>query len=314
MSSARARLTAYFGERDRSHGTFLADRTLAVMASAGLERSAVLRGSEGFGNKHRLQSSSLLSLSEDLPMVTLGVGIRNQVERAAGEIRELAPEGLVTVEPVESPAPAGTATGIQVWLRRGQKLGSEPAHVGVVRLLARHGAAAAVCLLGVDGTTGIASRAGQVLLLERKRADGRARRWRAGCTVALRRSDPGTAARGRGRSDRWRGSPPDGAEQRLTMFGTEVRDLDGRPLHSTLVRTARESGGSGASVLTGIYGFTGPSKPRGRLTLSVATPRTGDDRACRLGSELRPLGGGRAGSRWRSRRDRPALRSPHLRV
>ncbi len=123
------------------------------MVSAGLERSAVLRGSEGFGNKHRLQSSSLLTLSEDLPMVTLGVGIRNQVERAAGEIRELAPEGLVTVEPVESPAPAGTATGIQVWLRRGQKLGSEPAHVGVVRLLARHGAAAAVCLLGVDGTT-----------------------------------------------------------------------------------------------------------------------------------------------------------------
>ncbi len=96
------------------------------------------------------------------------------------------------------------------------------------------------------------------------------------------------------------GSPPDGAEQRLTVFGTEVRDLDGRPLHSTLVRTARESGGSGASVLTGIYGFTGPSKPRGdslfqlRRRVPVMTELVDSAQSCDRWAEVaRGLGGDR---------------------
>jgi PII-like signaling protein len=170
----------------------------------------------------------------------------------------------VTVEAVGVPGGTGNgSTGLGVWLRRGQRLGPEPAYMGVVRLLARQGARAATCLLGVDGTTGS------------RRERARFFAWNGSVPLlVLATGEPETIYLS---ADRIQGllpgaeiellgdgaDPPGCAEQRLTVFGTEVRGPDGRPLHSTLVRNVREAGGSGASVLAGIYGFTGGSPPHG---------------------------------------------------
>jgi len=62
------RLSVYFGERDRADGRLLADALIDLFARHGLRTSALLRGIEGFGIKHRLQSERLLTLSEDLPL------------------------------------------------------------------------------------------------------------------------------------------------------------------------------------------------------------------------------------------------------
>jgi len=260
-------MTVYFGERDRSGGAFLADLVVEAAASAGVDRSAVLRGTEGFGQKHRLQSSQLLSLSEDLPMIVVAVGDAVPVRAAADRVRSLAANGLVLVE--KQGGPNQGSTGVDIWLRRGQRLGDGPAHVGVVRLLARHGATAAVTLLGVDGSAG--------------RRRERARFFSSNTSVPLIVSATGPAAAlaraGAQISALLPGASLDfssapepafsGGWRRLTVYGSESPIADGTPLHSHLIRTVRESGGSGATVLTGIHGFTGDAEPRGDSFLQV---------------------------------------------
>ncbi len=65
------RLSVYFGERDRARGRLLADELIDVFARHGVRSSILLRGVEGFGIKHRLQTERLLTLSEDLPLLAL---------------------------------------------------------------------------------------------------------------------------------------------------------------------------------------------------------------------------------------------------
>ena len=60
MNQDCPKLTTYFGERDR----VLAEELLDVYERHSLETSVLLRGSEGFGVKHRLQSQRLLTPSE----------------------------------------------------------------------------------------------------------------------------------------------------------------------------------------------------------------------------------------------------------
>ena len=73
MNEDCLKLTTYFGERDRTNGRFLADALLDVYERHALQVSALFRGSAGFGLKHRLHTDRLLTLSEDLPIVSVAV-------------------------------------------------------------------------------------------------------------------------------------------------------------------------------------------------------------------------------------------------
>lgn len=154
------KLTVYFGERDRAGRRFLADALIDVFARHRLRTSVMLRGAEGFGLAHRLQTQRLLSLSEDLPLVAVGVDTRQRIEAVVEEVGELTAGGLVTLErarllgaPLDAPAPAdGEATKLTVYLGRKQRAHGRAAHLAVVDLLHRRGVAGATVLLGVDGT------------------------------------------------------------------------------------------------------------------------------------------------------------------
>jgi PII-like signaling protein len=45
----------------------------------------LLRGTEGFGSRQHLQTQRLLTLSEDLPMVSVAVDTRQRIEQALAE-------------------------------------------------------------------------------------------------------------------------------------------------------------------------------------------------------------------------------------
>ena len=67
------RLTTYFGERDRDGGRFLADALVEAYARQGIKVSALVRGAAGFGLHHHFHTDTLLTLSEDLPMLSVAV-------------------------------------------------------------------------------------------------------------------------------------------------------------------------------------------------------------------------------------------------
>ena len=79
MNEDCLKLTTYFGERDRAEDGLLGDRLMDIYGEHRLRASVLLRGAEGFGARH-LRTDRLLSLSEDLPVVSVAVDERARIE------------------------------------------------------------------------------------------------------------------------------------------------------------------------------------------------------------------------------------------
>jgi PII-like signaling protein len=280
------KLTTYFGERDRAGERFLADALVDLYARHRLRTSLVMRGVEGFGVKHHLHTDRLLTLSEDLPMVSVAVDLRTRIEAALDEVVALSGDGLITLERARMPDAAAVAdvheeTKLTVYLGRGERAGGRPAHVAVVDALHRHGVAGATVLLGVDGTVRgerrrarffaanaqvplmvVAIGAGEriaaalpelrdlladpLVTLERVRVCKRDGR-RLAAPEAVAATDPSGLA----------------VWQKLMVYCGEQSRHAQRPLYAELVRALRTAGASGATALRGIWGYHGDHAPHG---------------------------------------------------
>jgi PII-like signaling protein len=265
------KLTTYFGERDRARGGWLADAFIDVYARHGLQASLVMRGMEGFGVKQHLRTDRLLSLSEDLPLVTVAVDARARIEAALEDVRALEFDGLLTLERarmltgrIEPVALAGEVK-LTVYVGR-----HEGVHETVVALLRERGIAGATVLLGVDGT----------ILGERHRAAFFGRN--AGVPLMVIAVGDGARIAGvlpelgallerplitleRVRVCKRDGErlaapqePPEGAWQKLMVYAGEQSRL-----HDELVRRLRRAGAAGATTLRGVWGYHGDHAPHG---------------------------------------------------
>jgi PII-like signaling protein len=162
VTRAGLKLTTYFGERDRADGTFLADALLDLYERHGVEVSVLLRGTEGFGLKHRLHSQRLLTLSEDLPVMTVAVDTAERIRALLPDVVARTGDGLVTLERARMLTGRIDATGerdeehdatkLTLYVGRRERAGGRLAYLAVVDLLHRRGIAGATVLLGVDGT------------------------------------------------------------------------------------------------------------------------------------------------------------------
>lgn len=163
MNEDCLKLTAYFAERDRVGQRFLGEALLEICERHAFQASVMLRGAEGFGPNHILQTDRLLSLSEDLPAVLTAVDTRARIETALPEIIAIDNHGLVTLErasmltgPVQSvalPEDLHDATKLTIYCGRHERAHGRPAYIAIVDLLRRCGALSATVLLGVDGTS-----------------------------------------------------------------------------------------------------------------------------------------------------------------
>jgi PII-like signaling protein len=299
VTAQGAKLTSWIGEHDRAGGRLLADALLDVYARHGVRTSCLLRGIEGFGAKHRLQSERLLSLSEDLPLVAVAVGARAEIERLRDEVAALQRTGLLTCEPVQlldgDPPPDGDLAGeddgehvkLTVHLAREQRADGGPAHRAVVAALHDAGVAGATVLLGIDGMLdGIRARArflarnARVPLIvvsvgERARIAAALPHLAAlapGALMTLEPVDvckrdgvrlatpPAAPQEGDGGLERW---------QQLTVYASEQSRHDGETLHTALVRRLRAEGARGATALRGVWGYHGDHAPHGDRFWSV---------------------------------------------
>jgi PII-like signaling protein len=291
------KLTTYFGERDRTEDRFLADALLDVYGRHELEISLLLRGAAGFGIKHHFRTDRLLTLSEDLPLVSVAVDTRKRIEAALPEVMELKRSGLVTLErarlltgelsPVELPEELNEATKLTIYVGRQERVYGMPAYAAVCDLLYRRDVAGATVLLGVDGTAhGVRRRAkflgrnAEVPMMIVAIGDGRSiarvlpelggmlRRplvtlervrvcKRDGARLAEPHPLPGTDEHGLAL---W---------QKLMVYGSEQARHERRPVHQELVRRLREGRASGATTLRGVWGFHGDHAPHGDKLLQI---------------------------------------------
>jgi PII-like signaling protein len=287
------KLTAYFGERDRARarGGFLADALTAIYARHELRASVLMRGVEGFGARHSPRTDRLLSLSEDLPMVSLAVDSRPRIEAALHEVEAIAGGKLVTierarmltgpVEAVELPAELHEATKLTVYVGRHERVGRAPAHEALVALLHASGVAGATVLLGVDGTVDgehhrarfLGRNAGVPLIVVAVAEGARiaAVLPRLGALLArplvtlervrVCKRDGQRLAEPRHVPE----SDPSGLAlwHKLTVFAGEQSRHQGHPLSGQLMRELRRAGAAGATSLRGIWGYHGDHPPHG---------------------------------------------------
>ncbi|MCW3029270.1 MAG: hypothetical protein JWN81_2481 [Solirubrobacterales bacterium] len=290
------KLTTYLGERDRIGGRPLADALVDLYARREIRASALFRGIEGFGIGHRLRTARLLSLSEDLPVVSVALDTRERIEALIEEVAAITREGLVTLERArllgeDAPARSGDlgdhAVKLTVHVGRRERALGRPAYLAVVDLLHRHGVAGATVLLGVDGTLGgtrqrarfFGSNA-QVPLMVISVGDGGVIAGvlpelsamlshplltlervdvckRDGVLLAQPREPPALDEAGLAY---W---------QKLSVYAGEQTRHDGEPLYSALVRRLRAEGAAGATALRGLWGYHGDHPPHGEHPWSL---------------------------------------------
>ena len=297
MNDDCLKLTTYFGERDRVDGRFLADAMLDLYGRHNIETSILLRGAEGFGLKHHLHTDRLLTLSEDLPVVSVAVDTRERIEAVLPDVEALKRPGLVTLErarllssplgPVELPEELHEATKLTLYVGRQEQASGVPVHEAVCDLLHRRSLAGASVLLGVDGT----------VRGERERAQFFGRNARvpmmiiavgSGASIArvlpelddLLAEPLATIERVRvckrdgellARPHALPGSDEHGLAlwQKLMVYTSEHAKHGRHPIHAELVRRLRQTGAGGATVLRGIWGFHGDHAPHGDRLLQL---------------------------------------------
>ena len=291
MNEDCLKVTTYFGERHRHDGRFLADGILDLYESHAFQTSILLRGAEGFGVKQRLQTQRLLSLSEDLPVVAIGVDSRSRVEPFLETLKTRVPEGLLTVErarmltgrvgAVELPTDLHEATKLTVYCGRAERVYGRPASLAIVDLLQRHGVSGATVLLGVDGTVhGVRQRA----RFFSRNTNVPLMIVSVGSGDAIAEALPklgGLLDRPLLTLERVRVVKRDGAAladlthiperdhtglqmwQKLMIYTSEQARLDGHPLYVELIRRLRGEKASGATAIRGVWGYHGDHAPHG---------------------------------------------------
>jgi PII-like signaling protein len=291
------KLTTYFGERDRADGAFVADALVDLYERRAFQTSVVMRGIEGFGIKHHLQTSRLLTLSEDLPIVSIAVDTRQRIQAAIADVAAITTHGLVTLErarmltgrigPVQLPEGLNEATKLTIYVGRQQRSGGRPAHVAIVEVLRRHGVAGATVLLGVDGTAhGVRRRArffsrnADVPLMIIAVGDGAAVGRALPELGAMLHRPLLTLERVRvckrdgvmlAEPQQVPGSDPSGLGiwQKLMVYAGEQARHDRRPLYVELVHRLRRAGAAGATALRGVWGYHGDHHPHGERFWSL---------------------------------------------
>lgn len=285
------KLTTYFGERDRVAGRLLADELSDIFGRRGLQTSLLMRGITGFGLKQHLHTDRLLTLSEDLPLVSVAVDTRSRIEAALEEVSRLRFDGLLTLErarlltddlaDVRVPWEGRAETKLTAYIGRHERLQGAPGYQSLVALLRRCGIAGATVLLGVDGTFhGARERAAflgrNTMVPLMVIAVGDSHRIAEALPVlsgllprplvtlerieVLKRDGVSLSAprelphRDRTGLQVW---------QKLMVYSSELARYEGEPLHQRLVRELRHAGAAGATSLRGIWGYHGDHEPHG---------------------------------------------------
>ncbi|HZQ80719.1 MAG TPA: DUF190 domain-containing protein [Gaiellaceae bacterium] len=297
MNDDCLKVTAYFGERDTANGAFLADHVLDLFEKHALQTSVLLRGTEGFGAKHRLQTQRFLSLSEDLPIVAIGVDARSRVEPLIEHVDSSFGHGLFTVErarmitgrvgEIDVPEALGDEMKLTIYCGRSERVYGQPAMTAIVELLQRHGVSGATVLLGVDGVVhGIRQRARffsrntnvPLMILAVGAADAIADAVpKLGSILdrplftferitVLKRDGETLSPIGDYADD---DSERARVWQKLMIYASEQARFHGHPLYVELIRRLRHANAAGATAIRGVWGYHGDHSPHGDRLLSL---------------------------------------------
>lgn len=101
IEGAGKHICIYVGEADNWRGQALYHAIVERARREGLAGATVSRGAVGFGANSRIHTTSILRLSEDLPIKIEIIDVAERVERFLPLLEEMVTEGLITVQDCE---------------------------------------------------------------------------------------------------------------------------------------------------------------------------------------------------------------------
>ena len=109
--SRALRLTVLVGESDQWHHRPVYAEIVRRARDAGLAGASVFRGLEGFGRFHKIHTSRILSLSEELPLSIVIIDEEEKIRAFLPLLDEVVTEGVAVVEEVEVVRHFGNVAG-----------------------------------------------------------------------------------------------------------------------------------------------------------------------------------------------------------
>jgi len=94
-------LRIFIGENDKFGSSPLYEAIVLKARELHLAGATVLRGPMGFGKSSRLQTSKILRLSEDLPLLIEIVDSEDSINRFLPILDQMMTSGLITLEKVQ---------------------------------------------------------------------------------------------------------------------------------------------------------------------------------------------------------------------
>ena len=289
MNDTELKLTAYFAERQRRGGRFLAESMLDLFAERRVSHSVMLRGISGFGQQRVIRTDQSLTLSEDPSVAVIAVDGPDRILALADDVAAMTGSGLITLERARLLAGGavslpgdGASVKLTVYVGRNRRVRGIPAYKAVCDLLHRNGFAGVSVFLGVDGTShGERRRANFIgrnvdvpLMLIAIGTPDQVARSLTDLEGMLERPivtlERVTLCKREGRATVEPPALPDSDPrgrplwQKLLVFTSEASRHDGVPIHRALVRALWQTGtATGATVLRGVWGFHGDHEPHG---------------------------------------------------
>ena len=94
-------LRIFFGKNDKFHGLPLHEAIVLKAREMHIGGATVLRGHIGFGHSSRVQTTDILRLSQDLPVVVEIIGSTEKIDAFLPVLDGMMTSELVTIEKIQ---------------------------------------------------------------------------------------------------------------------------------------------------------------------------------------------------------------------
>jgi PII-like signaling protein len=162
------KVSIYLSEGSTHHGMSRYLSILDFLFFRGVAGATVLKGVAGFGADHHLHTSSLVDISDHLPLKIEFIETREKVDELLGKLGEMAGSGMIEVQettiakpaqvskPKKAAPPAhvrieGKAKMMRIYIGESDQWKDKPLYEGLVRAMRSHDLAGVTVYRGILG-------------------------------------------------------------------------------------------------------------------------------------------------------------------
>jgi PII-like signaling protein len=162
------KVSIYLSEGSTHHGMSRYLSILDFLFFRGVAGATVLKGVAGFGADHHLHTSSLVDISDHLPLKIEFIETREKVDELLGKLGEMAGSGMIEVQETTIAKPAqiskpkktapqphvkieGKAKMMRIFIGESDRWKDKPLYEGLVRAMRSHDLAGVTVYRGILG-------------------------------------------------------------------------------------------------------------------------------------------------------------------